>query len=70
MVSKWSEHCDERVTPIRQGKNAELVKDVGPVGDRGEQLFNVVFIDALWKEDNDLKEPSGIGSKFLERWGG
>jgi hypothetical protein len=36
MVSEWRQHRDESVASIRQGKNAELVKDVSSVGNGGE----------------------------------
>ena len=56
MIPQQCEYCDERVAPIRQGENTELVEDVSPVGDGGEQPFEVVLIDTLRKKGSDFEK--------------
>lgn len=66
VVSEWYKHRDEFIAPVRQRKDAELVEDIGSVGDRGKQPANVVFIDALWEEGDDSQKCSSVRAKLLK----
>ena len=70
MVSERRKHPDEPVTSIGQGKYAELVEDLGDVGDGREQPAEIVLIDTLRVEGGDSKEPSGFNTKSFEQRGG
>src|SRR6266478_6445109 len=35
VISEWCQHCDESITSVCQGENAEFVEDVCSVGDGG-----------------------------------
>ena len=66
MVSEGCQHCDKPIASVRQGEHAEVIEDVRPVRDGGEQPIEVLLIDALGEEGNDFEQPSGIRAKFLE----
>jgi len=47
---------------MRQGENAERVKDSRSVRDRGEQPIKVVLVDTLREECDNTKKPSSVRS--------
>jgi hypothetical protein len=51
-------------------KGAELVENIGSVGDRGKEPFEVVLVDTLREERDHLQKRSGVGAKFSEQGGG
>ena len=70
IVLEGCQHRDESVTPICQGKNAEVVEDICSVGDCREQPIEVVLINSLREECDDSEKPSGVGAEFLKHRGG
>ena len=64
----------EFVKDILSAEGVSFVEDVFSgedilfSGDGGEQLANVILINALREESNDFEKPSGVGTKVAEHW--
>jgi len=64
VVPERGRHHDKPAAPVRQGKDAKVVKYVHHVGDGREQPLGVVFVNALREERNDSTEFMGVGTEF------